>query len=161
MQKELNPDLFGETSNKSRVYENHNQSQVNYLDQKVLETRTQMRSLGDQLQKIVGQMNEFIKSTQGRFEKTNQQILRLEQNDQTILKDLSQRISSVHSRFSDKTNMEYKIQEMMDKHQSILRSYELKLQQIQKILNEREAQLISTQALLSETKMELARLKRI
>lgn len=161
MQKELNPDLFGETSNKSRVYENHNQSQVNYLDQKVLETRTQMRSLGDQLQKIVGQMNEFIKSTQGRFEKTNQQILRLEQNDQTILKDLSQRISSVHSRFSDKTNMEYKIQEMMDKHQSILRSYELKLQQIQKILNERDAQLISTQALLSETKMELARLKRI
>lgn len=161
MQKELNPDLFGETSNKSRVYENHNQSQVNYLDQKVLETRTHMRSLGDQLQKIVGQMNEFIKSTQGRFEKTNQQILRLEQNDQTILKDLSQRISSVHSRFSDKTNMEYKIQEMMDKHQSILRSYELKLQQIQKILNEREAQLISTQALLSETKMELARLKRI
>lgn len=161
MQKELNPELFGESNAKSRIYEASSQSQVNYLDQKVLETRANMKQLGDQFQKVVSQMNEFIKSSHGKFEKIQQQIQRLEQNDQTIVRDASQRISAVHQRFSDKNNMEYKVQEMMERHQAILRGFEMKLQQMQKILSEREAQLVSTQALLSESKMELARLKRI
>jgi hypothetical protein len=161
MQKELNPALFGENSSPSRVYEANQHSQVNYLDQKVLETRTQLRHFGEQFQKVVSQMNEFIKSTNGKFDKVQQQIHRLEQNDQAIVKDAGQRISAIHQRFSDKNNMEYKVQEMMEKHQAILRGYELKLQQAQKMLNEKESQLVSTQALLSEAKMELARLKRI
>lgn len=161
MQKELNPELFGEKSNSSKIYEAHSQSQVNYLDQKVLETRTQLRQIGEQFQKVVTQMNEFIKSTQGKFDRVQQQISRLEQNDQAIVRDASQRISAVHQRFSEKNNMEYKVQEMMEKHQAILRGYELKLQQAQRILNEKESQLVSTQALLSEAKMEISRLKRL
>ncbi len=161
MQKELNPELFGESGAKSRVFEAPAQNHLNVLEQKILENRTQVQQLAESLNRVVSQINEFIKSSQVKFERIQQALQKLDQNDQALSVDATQKITALHTRLGERKSMDYKIQEMMDRHNSVLRSYEVRMTQLQKLVSEKEAQMISAQSALNETKMELARLKRM
>jgi len=160
MQKELNPELFGENHTKSRVFEPQTASNISVLEQKVAETRQQVHQISENLNKIVGQINEFIRNSQAKFDRLAQSIQKLEQNDQIINMEAAQKISQLHNRLGDRKTTDLKIQEMIDRHNSVLRSFEVRLGHMQKILNEKDAQVISAQAALNEAKMEIARLKR-
>lgn len=160
MQKELNPELFGENQTKSRVFEPPAANQVNLLEQRVAESRVQIQQLSENLAKVVSQINEFIRNSQSKFERMNQAIARLEQNGQALNIEAAQKINQIHNRLGERKTMDLKIQEMIDRHNSVLRSFEVRLQQMQKILTEKEAQLVASQSALNETKMEIARLKR-
>lgn len=160
MQKELNPELFGESHAKSRVVEAPPVNQMHLLEQKLIETRAQVHQMGENLARVVSQINEFIRSSQTKFDRLNQAIQRLEQNDQALAGEVSQKVNMMHTRLSDRKTMDMKIQEMVDRHNSVLRGFELRMAQMQKILTEKEAQLVATQSALNETKMEIARLKR-
>jgi len=161
MQKELNPELFGESVGKSRVFEAPAQNHLNVLEQKILENRSQIHNLAENVNKIVSQINEFIKSSQVKFDRIQQALQKLDQNDQALSLDATQKITALHTRLGERKSMDYKIQEMMDRHNSVLRSYEVRMNQLQKLVSEKEAQMISAQSALNETKMELARLKRM
>ena len=160
MQKELNPELFGESPAKSRVFEQPAMNQVNVLEQKITETRQQVMAVNDNLAKVVGQINEFIRSSQAKFDRINQALQKLEANDQALNIEAAQKITQIHNRLGERKTMDLKVQEMIDRHNSVLRSYEVRLTQMQKLLSEKEAQLVSAQSALNETKMEIARLKR-
>ncbi len=162
MQKELNPELFGEMHIKSRVLEQPaaSSNQMNVLEHKVAETRAQVQMVSENLAKIVAQINEFIRSSQAKFDRLNQMVQRLEQNNSALTAEAAQKITQIHNRMSERKTMEIKIQEMMDRHNSVLRSFEVRLAQMQKLLSEKEAQLVASQSALNETKMEIARLKR-
>lgn len=161
MQKELNPELFGESAGKSRVFEAPASNHINVLEQKILETRGQIQHLAENMNKIVSQVNEFIKSSQVKFERMQQALQKLEQNDQALSVDATQKISALHTRLGDRRSMDYKIQEMIDRHNSVLRSHEVRMAQLQKLVSEKEAQAIAAQSALNEAKMEIARLKRL
>ncbi len=161
MQKELNPELFGESGAKSRVFEAPAANHLHVLEQKIVETRSQIQMVAENLNKIVSQINEFVKSSQVKFDRIHQAIQGLQQNDQALSVDATQKISALHSRLGERKSMDAKIQEMMDRHNSVLRSYEVRMTQMQKLMTEKEAQLLSAQAALNETKMEIARLKRL
>ncbi len=161
MQKELNPELFGESGAKSRVFDAPASNHLNVLEQKIMETRSQIHQLADNLGKVVSQINEFIKGSQVKFDRLQQAVQKLEQNDQMVMADSTQKISALHTRLGERKSMDYKIQEMIDRHNSVLRSYEVRMAQLQKLVTEKEAQLLSAQATLNETKMEIARLKRL
>lgn len=160
MQKELNPELFGESHAKSRVFEPQAINNVSVLEQKVAETRQQIHQVSENLNKIVGQINEFIRNSQNKFDRLAQSIQKLEQNDQVLNMEAAQKISQLHSRLGERKTTDLKIQEMIDRHNNVLRSFEVRLSHMQKILNEKDAQVISAQAALNEAKMEIARLKR-
>jgi hypothetical protein len=163
MQKELNPELFGERPAKSRVLETGSASQATHLhslEQKVQETRMQVQQMSENLAKVVAQINEFIRGSQTKFDRVHQAIQRLEQNDQALNLEAAQKISQIHNRLGERRTMDLKIQEMIDRHNTVLRGFEVRLGQMQKILMEKESQLISSQAALNEAKMEIARLKR-
>ena len=161
MQKELNPELFGETTAKSRVFEAPAANHINVLEHKILDTRNQIQQLAENMNKVVSQINEFIKGSQAKFDRIQQSLQKLEQNDQVVHNDANQKIAAMSTRLGERKSMDYKIQEMIDRHNSVLRSYEVRLGQLQKLLSEKEAQMIATQSALNETRMEIARLKRM
>ncbi len=160
MQKELNPELFGETNTKSRVLETKAPNQLIGMEQKVSETRGQIYQLSENLSKIVSQINEFMKSSQLKFERLNASVQRLEQGHQALNTEAVQKLGQLHNRFAERKTMDLKIQEMMDRHNSVLRSFEMRLGQMHKVLTEKEAQLLQSQSALNDAKMEIARLKR-
>lgn len=163
MQKQLNPELFGEVSNYGLVNKENNAifNHITQLEQKVGESRHQVALISEHFNKMVTQINEFVKSTQMKIERLQQSVVRLEQNDQAMNLEASQKISQISQRLGERKTLDLKIQEMVDRHNGVLRSFEVRLGQMQKMMNEKEAMLVAAQTALNEAKMELSRLKRM
>jgi chromosome segregation ATPase len=166
MQKQLNSELFGTAGGGASAGGALKTAAVTgpktqMLEQKLMETRVQVGQLSEQLAHVVSQVNEFIRLSQVKFEKLQQSLQRLENNQSEAVMETAQKLGVMHSRLTESKALENKIQTMVDRHQQVLRSYELRTAQLQKLLAEREADLIETQAALNESKMELMRLKRL
>lgn len=161
MQKELNPQLFGETGLKSRVVEKQTPPPTLHLEQKITETKQQVQSVTEALQRIVQQMNEYMKSNHAKMERFNTALHKLEQNDQELVSQATEKISQIAARVGERKSMDAKVQELVDRQNNVMRTFEVRLNQLQMLINEKDAQLVSTQAALNEAKMEIARLKRM
>ncbi len=167
MQKELNPELFGERKT-SREPNNENRisygaPQGNYLntDRQIHELKVQNQALMDQLNKVIGTLNEVIKSSNLKFEKQNQQLNRLEQSHNGLATEAGQKISQLGQRLNERKSFELKVQEMVDRHNTVIKSFEVRMNHLQKLLAEKDAQVVSSLGALNEAKMEIARLKRL
>ncbi|MEN0057687.1 MAG: hypothetical protein AAGB31_02540 [Bdellovibrio sp.] len=167
MHKELNPELFGEKkAAKSPVLESAgalNASANNYLntDRQIFELRAQNQALADQLNKVVGTVNELIKTSNIKFEKQSHLMSRLEQNHNGLALEAGQKITQIMQRVNERKSIDLKVQEMVDRHNNVIKSFEVRMNHLQKLLAEKEAQMISCQTALNEAKMEIARLKRL
>ena len=164
MQKELNPELFGNSmSNPTRIKENETASPHRAAQQaelKMAESKAQIKQISDQMANMVAQVNEFMKITQSRVDKLYANAKHQELHTEAFRTETAQKLSMVHARLNERKSMETKIQEMIDRHNSILRSYDVRLNHMQHLLAEKDAQLVESQTALNEAKMEIARLKR-
>ena len=164
MQKELNPDLFGESGvSKTRVMDSasQNMQQVLQMDQKLLELRQQVGKAIEQINQVMGQITEFMRTSQHKFEKLQSAVGALESRDQQIVLESDQKISHLNHKVSERKILDNKIQEMIDRHNTVLKSYEFRLSKLQQLIGDREEQIRSSTALLNEAKAEIARMKRL
>jgi len=165
MQKQLNSELFGaasatrQTSSSAMTPVMAPKTQM--LEQKLTEVRVQVGQLSEQLAHVVTQVNEFIRMSQTKFEKLQQMIQRQEQMQNETTMETAQKLGMMHARLTENKSLEGKVQTMVDRHQQVLRSYEVRMSQLQKLIAEREADLVEAQAFMNETKMEISRLKRM
>lgn len=167
MNKELNPELFGEKKVvKSSLMENHpdlGTTNGNYLntDRQIFELKSQNHALAEQLNKVVATVNELIKTSNVKFEKQSHLLSRLEQSHNGLATEAGQKITQLSQRINERKSLDLKVQEMVDRHNNVIKSFEVRMNHMQKLLAEKEAQMITAQAALNEAKMEIARLKRM
>jgi len=166
MHKELNPELFGEKKTvKSSVMDSSalGTSANGYLntDRQIFELKAQNQALAEQMNKIVATVNELIKSSNMKFEKHAQHLSRLEQSHNGLATEAGQKITQLSQRVNERKSLDLKVQEMVDRHNNVIKSFEVRMNHLQKLLAEKEAQMIAAQAALNEAKMEIARLKRL
>lgn len=170
MQKELNPELFGEkieTKNKlfnaNQNYVNVNSADTQFLDvdHQIFEVKGELSKLSDKFNLMNLQVAESVKSNQTKYERMAQAISRLEHSHNGLVQEAGSKIAQLSSKMSERKAMDMKMQELIDRHNNILRSFEVRLSQMQKMLAEKDAQLVSAIAALNETKMEISRLKRL
>lgn len=171
MQKELNPELFGEkkiVKSSSMVGMESSSAasaanNANYLntDRQIFEVKSQNQMLAEQMNKIVSTVNELIKSTNAKFDRQQSQVSRLEQSHNGLATEAGQKINQLSQKINERKSLELKVQEMVDRHNTVIKSFEVRMNHLQKLLAEKEAQTIASQAALNEAKMEIARLKRL
>ena len=167
MHKELNPELFGEKNNnkKPALESAHGFSdQVNpYLntDRQIFELKAQNQALVEQMNKVISMVNELAKSTNLKFDKQGATMNRLEQSHNGLAVEVGQRVTHLSQRMSERKSFEMKVQEMVDRHNNVIKSFEVRMNQLQRLLVEKEAQMVSAQSALNEAKMEISRLKRL
>ena len=163
--RELNPALFGDTTpTRSRLVDPTQMqalSAVTPLEEKVSELQHQMGSLMTHLSQMASQFNEFVKTTQNRMDRFQQSLVRLEQADQALSLETAHRVAHLQNKVGDRKMADLRVQEMIDRHNSILRSFEVRMNLLQKLLAEKESQMHSARSLLGEAKTEIARLKRL
>lgn len=167
MHKELNPDLFGEKKiAKSPGLESASASVsagANYLntDRQIFELKAQNQAMADQMNKIVATVNELIKTSNAKFERQQALLSRLEHSHNGLATEAGQKITQLSQRVNERKSLDLKVQEMVDRHNNVIKSFEVRMNHLQKLLAEKEAQMISSQAALNEAKMEISRLKRL
>ncbi len=165
MQKELNPELFGTGAIGSMRFRedetNTSQRQTLQLEEKIAENRSQVKFTMDQMASLVTQVNEYIKTSHAKFDRLQASIRAIEGSEKTNYSEVGQRLSQVHQRLNERKSWDAKVQEMIDRQNGILRSYEVRMNHLQKLLSEKDAQMVSAQAALNDAKMEISRLKRL
>lgn len=162
--RELNPALFGESASRSKVFEgtpNHHLPHLMQTEQKILDLKAQMSVLAEAMGKWTSNYNDLVKGTQLKFDRVQQVMVKLESNDQYIVTESAQKFSRINDRLAERKLIDAKIQEMVDRHNSVLKSFEMRMNQMQKLVAEKEALLASMQSALNEARMEIARLKRL
>lgn len=163
MQKELNPALFSETGlYTTRVVEpTARESQVLLLEQKLTEAHEQIKKLTDSFHQVVQQVGDSLLQIHQRQELIQRNFEAIEKQQSLINRDFQNQLQSLSSRVSDKKASEMKVQELIDRHNGLIKSYEVRLNQVQKLMVEKENQSIQLQSSLNEARMEIARVKRM
>lgn len=168
MQKELNPELFGEkknptTTRKEGMMPPAPSSDPAYLntDRQIFELKNQMLNLNEQFSKIYQALNEANKNNHSRMERFQQNLSRLETSHNGLALEAGQKLQQINNKLSERKALDGKIQEMVDRHNNVIKSFEVRLNHMQKLLAEKEAQTAAAYAALNEAKMEIARLKRL
>ncbi len=136
------------------------------LDLKVLEAQmSQMRQMMAQfdrrLEQLQARFNELSRDTQGRLDRYGHQLLRLEDGISRLTEDTSQRFAQVVAKVNERKLQDSKVQEMLDRHNILVRNFENRLSAMQKLTSDQEQALLSAHAALEDARAELARLKRI
>lgn len=160
----LNPALFSEHGGDSRPIEGTSLNSLPHLmqtDQKINEMKTQISVMAEHFGRLSQQFNEFAKYSQQRFDKIHQSIQKLDQNDHQILNESTQKFARINDRFAERKSIDGKIQEMVDRHNSVIKSYEMRMSQMQKVMMEKENQILTMSAMINDAKMEMSRLKRL
>lgn len=161
MAKELDPSLFGEGSwSASRTIEKPKVS-LDHLENKIVDLRLQLREIKEEFQRWTAETEEFRKSTQVRFEQISQRVAKVENVQNRVSDEVVMKVSQLHHRLGDRSQYDKKVQDLIDRHNSVLRSAEMRISQMQKLMEEKEAQIVSAQVALNEARMEITRLKRM
>lgn len=165
MEKELKPELFGErvvarAKETSPLGAAADMPDFLNVDRRVMELRTQIGTISEDVRKNLAQMQEFMKTAHLRLEKMQQQIQRLESNHNGLAQESGQKLSHMTAKLAERKSLDQKISEMVDRHSGVIRSFEVRMNQLQRLLADKEAQMMSAQASLNEARMEIARLTR-
>lgn len=170
MHRELNPELFGEgTSSRSHRPDSgasasggpSETATHSGLDRQVHELRLAMAAMAEEMRKVSLQVQEFMKTSHLRMERLQQQVLRIEQSHNGMAQEVGQKFHTLGLRLGERKTLDQKTQELMDRHGQIVKSFEVRMNHLQRLLSEKESQFMNAQAALNEMKMELSRLKRL
>ena len=166
MQRELIPELFNEEitprERPSLPYTTHRQMISGPdLRQEITDLQIKMQLMSQEQVKLQAHVKATEAQGQERSGKIIQHIQKMEQYIQTTLGDFAQKLSGLGSRFAERKSYETKVQEMIDRHNGVLRAFENRLGQLQKILAEKESQITQTQSVIQDLRTEIARLRRL
>lgn len=168
MQKELNPDLFGDTGrSQGRVVPGSaapsqvEQSYITEVDRRIVELRGQIQGVVDQLNRFGKQVQEALQGQHKSLQAVQKDVLRLEGQMDQVSNNSSQSQSRNQLQLIEGRQIEHKVSQMLERHQTVLRNFEVRVNQLQRIIKEKDEQLMIMRSQLIESKSELARLKRL
>jgi chromosome segregation ATPase len=169
MSRELNRDLFGTPAN-SMPRPNARSSaevapmatiedlklmsfQIDTLSKKLKEYEAKTESLASR-------WDEFSASSKLRFERIQGHFQRQGEAIQSSFRDVHAKVATIASRINERKMADVSIQQMVERHQQVVQSFDARLHQLQKVLSEQELQLMNSRSELKEALKELALLKR-
>ncbi|MEQ1878098.1 MAG: hypothetical protein ABL958_15755 [Bdellovibrionia bacterium] len=118
------------------------------------------KKLEERVQGLSDQMNELSRLLALKTEKMSIKIRLLEERQQGFIEDFQKKLTSFNVRMSDKPRVDIMVQEIIEKHNQIVRTFENRLGQLKRVVENQEAELYKIMNELQEARRELSRLKR-
>lgn len=131
------------------------------LEAQVLQIKAVLSQFDRRLEQMSAQINETNRDNQGRLDRYGQQLLRLEDGIQRLTSDTSNRLASLAGRVNERKVSDSKLQDLIDRHNLLVRNFENRLSSLQKLAGDQEQALLSAFAALEDARADLARLKRM
>jgi chromosome segregation ATPase len=183
--RELNPELFGTPSAleggdqpvdptlpatrvMGRAAEPAPKRTMPYLpgDLKALESQVNTLRVGlMQMEKRTeaaqSQIQELARGTAARLERFAAALARMEEAIGQHHQENTAKFAQVVAKVNERKVTDSKVQELLDRHNHIVRNFENRLISLQRLVSEQEMALHNSQAALEEARNEIARLKRL
>ena len=163
MQRELNPQIFGNLPKpepKAADPVSFLPNEVKNLESQIHQLRGLLVQIEKRVEKMQTAIDESLKLTHSRMERLTQSFNRLESSHNQIQQDVQSRFSQLAGKVNERRLTETKMQDMLDRHNELVRNFENRLLHSQRVSTEQEHQLLNTHAALEEARQEINRLKR-
>ncbi len=175
-QKELNRELFGFKSLSDKVSEEvlrEASEALKSLPQVPLhfegdlsavsstEFSSERMATSHHLTQLKAEIDESVQTQNLRYEKLQASLSRLEKIHNSFVQDISEKYQQILQKTADQKRFDEKVQDLIERHAQLLKGYEVRMSQLQKLLSIKESEMSDLQAHLNETKMELMRLRRL
>lgn len=166
MARELNRDLFGGGPRAEEspaplatpAFAKADELRVLHLHVEALSKR--MKEFESRTELMTTKVDDVVKQNKQRFERVQGHFQRQSEMVQNGFNDINAKLAQVVSRVNERKVSENAIKEMVDRHAQLVQSFEVRMQQLQRVLSEQELQLMNARNELKEALHELARLKK-
>lgn len=165
MTRELNRDLFPSEEKVTSKSQEDGEGSVSKEDLRVLSYQIEtlwhkVKELEPRVEKSQNRLQELNSSSKLRFERIQSHFQRQGELVQGQFGDMHAKIAQLLSKVNESRLAESRIQEIVDRHQQVVQSFEARLQQLKKLVTEQELQLSASRSELKEAMKEISRLKR-
>jgi chromosome segregation ATPase len=132
---------------------------VKLLSYQVETVMRKIKEFESRMETLASKWDEFSSTAKLRFERIQGSFQRQTETMQSNFRDIHSKIATVASRTNERKMSETSTQEMMERHQQVVQSFEVRLQALQKSMSEQEYQLLSTKSEMRDVLKEIAKLK--
>jgi chromosome segregation ATPase len=130
------------------------------LENQLSTLRVTLMQVEKRTEAVQSQMQELARTTAQRMERFAGAISRFEDNMTQGQQESTNKIAQVVAKVNERKVSDNKINELIDRHNHIIRNFENRLLALQRLASEQEMTLHNSQAALEEARNEIARLKR-
>ncbi|MBL7544897.1 MAG: hypothetical protein JNL11_13855 [Bdellovibrionaceae bacterium] len=116
---------------------------------------------GPEINDLKMEILEIQKNSKLRTDRYNQSLQRLENQQNQMATDIADKFALLLQKLNEQKKYDQKVQDIVDRHNNLLKGYEVRLNQMQKLLLQKEQDYVEAVTTLKELKAEIARLKRL
>lgn len=163
MEKELNYSFFGvekAVREESEVHEIE-VPVIDWLPSSSHVSKSKPDSPHKELEELKTQVLEYQNSTKLKIDRMNNSIQKWEQNYADLSQEISSKMAILLQKLNDQKKFDQKVQDIVDRHNNLLKGYEVRMNQLQKLLQQKESDFVEAHSALKEAKSEIARIKRL
>jgi chromosome segregation ATPase len=183
MHREINPQLFGNQTAVEKIGQPvdlskpaagimgrpapENRPQVPYgpneikaMEQQVSSLRLALAQSEKRSEALALKLDEVARMVHVRLERFSQAIVRTEEVQSQSQQEMTAKLALILAKVNERKVTDTKVQELIDRHNTIIRNFENRLTSLQRLVSEQEMALHNAQAALEETRAELAKARR-
>lgn len=110
---------------------------------------------------LENKVEDFVRSIQSRLERFSSFGARLEEAMTLQNRELLSKMANITAKVNERKVNESRIQDLVDRHNTLVRNFENRLHALQRVVSEQEMSLHNYHAALEEARAEITRLKRL
>ena len=120
-----------------------------------------MKEFESKVELMTTRTEELSGSNKQRFERVQAHFKSQAEAMQNGFGDINAKIAQVVSRVNERKVADQMVKEMVERQASLVQSFEVRMQQLQRVISEQELQLMNARSELRDALQELARLKKL
>jgi myosin heavy subunit len=151
MSRSLNPQLFGPTS--APVIKVEGAQQMQLQSKKVRDVEAQVEVLSEKLDRMVQMLDGKIQQLHGHQKALGEQMKQMAEG-------FSSQQAALISKVNERRGADIKMQELIDRHNQLVNTFEMRVNQLQKVTSEQEMKVMTYQATYDEVLREIRNLKK-
>ena len=174
MPRELNPELFvdpvGSSTQpapvKPRAPMVPDKIEMDMADLQIISAqidhlKKRMSAMDQAMAKTQAQIEEIQQSNQLEFDRFKSAINKFEDYVKKGFQDMNYKFVDMKKSLTQRKLGEEKIESLIDRHNQMVQSFEVRMNQLKQVTKEQEIQLMNSRAAINESRLEIERLKRL
>lgn len=157
MSRQLHPGIFGDSAGGG--FSLQPLEPLPSVDSDFADRRT--GEIAEGLEKLRYDLDEVNKSTRLRLEKTAQKIESMEIKLSSYQKEAHERWALLAGKAKERQVTDSKMESLIERHNQIVQSFDLRLGQAQKLIENQALQLAKQQEVIDEARRQIEKLKRL